>query len=613
MLSIFLSLFLFSFEAPAPAESIDERLSDLQICINSQQGSFIRKHEYCRLISDQKMLELCGTEAKEFYNKDATVFSTASVSTDNKKIEEAFEQCKHKKNDLEGYPKCSGQVRDLYEAREAAQGIPSGTDSEDEKEALTKKENAEKAFKKCEENNEYGTGNKKCEEANKDFKDSVKDFNSGCGPLGGGKKCIKTIHSCDDCSFSDSAVSADLDCVLIKNQAICPELADGVLKDMKEEREDYIDKIDELQEKIDTLKGNKEELEAKLSDGKKAYTEDMETLQSKEAGLKEELEAGLKGLKADTQAIVQKATAQIQAEMAKTQQLQFELVNAIEAAHRKYRDSRNKVYRDCRLESTQKLNDHRKRRKAAIRHGRFRQESIFEMLQQNRVSFAQKDDTRYARYYNRCISYNKYLVQSYKEDLAGELKKIDQQKQLFASQLQAMQSQLAALNKQANQKDQQAVKDYATGLQKIIVQFAKQFHSRHQKYKEQSWQLGQQITQKDMEIMQAMGVLQETQNKFGHNKEMYNRLRAAGAPSEDKSSELADASEGYRNLESEWESAFESCDCPQGEFKRDTDPSECQKIKEMGRMMDPHSDKFQSPKIDKKKSTSDKNSSSGSS
>ena len=382
---------------------------------------------------------------------------------------------------------------------------------------------------------------------------------------------------------------------MIKNQALCPELADGVLEDMKEESEDYDKKITDIKDKIDTLKDDKGQLESELSEEKIAYTQDMEVLQAEEAGMKEEMEASLKAFKAETSAAVQKAMAQVQAEIGKTQQMQFELANAIEEAHRKYRDSRNKVYRECRLDSTKKLSDYRKRRKAAIRHGRFRQESIFEMLQQNRVSFAQKDDARYARYYSRCISQNKYLVQSYKEDLAGTLKKIDQQKQLIVSQFQSMQGQLEALGRQAGEKEQQAVQDYAAGLQKIVTKFAKQFHSRHRKYKEQSWLFGQKITKQDMEIMQTMGVLQETQNRFNHNKEMYSRLRAAGAPSEDKSSQLAEASEGYRNLKSEWESAFESCDCPQGKFKRDKDPTECRKIKEMARMMDPHNDKLRRP------------------
>ena len=102
----------------------------------------------------------------------------------------------------------------------------------------------------------------KCKEESDALKDIRKEFNDSCGDLGGPDSCMKTINSCEQCDFSEEAAEEDLNCVLIRNQATCPELANDVLEDMKEEREDYEDKIKELGEDVE------EKQEEKISHGR---------------------------------------------------------------------------------------------------------------------------------------------------------------------------------------------------------------------------------------------------------------------------------------------------------------------------------------------------------
>ena len=426
------------------------------------------------------------------------------------------------------------------------------------------------------------------------MKDLKKEFNSSCGELGGEDTCMRTLRSCDECDPSGQVTtfsrSSDLDCVVIKNSAICPELTKDIADDLKEEKEDYKEKIEDLTDRTAELKEDKSQLEGELSDEKLSYEAEIEALKAEKEGADEELENSMKALKGEVDAALKSAIARVQTELGKSQQLQFKLSNGIYDANRKYRDSKNQVYLKCKQESAERLSNYRKARKAAIKYGNFKQESIFEMLQSNRVSFSQKDDARHLRYYSTCLAKNKYVLEILKEDLSVALSRINQEKELITAQFKSLQSQLSALSGEAGAKKQTALQEYATQLQKIASKSQKQNASSTKVYNQKAQLLSKQIIEKNMEIIKTEGQLRETQNKFKHNQEMYNNLRAAGSPSEDKKSQLSEASIKHSNLQEEWVTAFDICGCEQGTFDRDKEEQECQRIKKVGRLVQPDHD-----------------------
>ena len=511
-----------------------------------------------------------------------------------------FSRCKDKYTDLKDYPKCEKRIKAEYKTALAASEKP------DDKEKEEAAEKAKRKLKSCKRKHEASSTNSRCEQAAEELKDLKKEFNSSCGELGGEDSCIRTLRSCNECDPSGQVTtfsrSSDLDCVVIKNSAVCPELTKDLADDLEKDRDKYEEKIKDLADKIAELKEDKSRLEGEESDEKLSYEAEMEALKAEKEGADEELENSLKNLKGEVDAALQSAIAKVKTEFGKAQSMQFKISNRIYDANRKYRDSKNQVYLKCKQESADRLSNYRKARKAAIKYGNFKQETIFEMLQNNRVSFAQKDDARRFRYYDTCLAKNKYILASLKEDLEVELHRINQETALITAQFKSLQVQLSSLEQEADTKKQTALQEYASQLQKIASRSQKQSASGTKVYSQKARLLSKHINEKNMEIIQTQGQLQETRNKFHHSQEMYNRLRAAGSPSEDKSSLLAEASEKHSNLQEEWTNAFDTCGCTQGSFDSDSEEQECQRIKKVGRLVEPDHDNLKrKPKPRKKK------------
>ena len=321
--------------------------------------------------------------------------------------EQQFNNCEDKWNDIlntdYGKGDCKEQVKKKYETKEDASSaeVREASNKNDLQKAAGK---AERDLRVCRENKGYSKDNEKCNDVAKDLKEVRKDFNDSCGELGGDTdSCIRSLKSCSECDSPSGDTSAeDVDCVLIRQTGICPELATGFIEDLDKEKEDMEEKIKDLEDKLETLKEDKSRLMAELDDEKLAFEADIEELRTAETEINEELESSLKNIKAETKAAFNSARAKVLAEMDKADQLQFQLSNGIEAAYRTYRDSKNKVYRDCKQKAKEKLSEYRKARKAAISYGRFKQESITQALSENRVTFAQKDDAKFSRYFNTC-------------------------------------------------------------------------------------------------------------------------------------------------------------------------------------------------------------------
>ena len=96
------------------------------------------------------------------------------------KCEEKYQKEKgardRKQKDLDRYHKCSNKIDDLYKARESAYGITASEDnSEENKKILSAAAKAESAFEKCKKD-KHNEVNERCDEANKDFKETGKGF-----------------------------------------------------------------------------------------------------------------------------------------------------------------------------------------------------------------------------------------------------------------------------------------------------------------------------------------------------------------------------------------------------------------------------------------------------
>ena len=102
------------------------------------------------------------------------------------------------------------------------------------------------------------------------------------------------------------------------------------------------------------MKQERGRLEGELNDEKLQFQAEAEKMKREEEELRESLEEGLKSAKGEIDAAMKTAVAKARAEMEKTHQMQFELSNAIEAAHRKRRDSKQKVYSECKAKATER-------------------------------------------------------------------------------------------------------------------------------------------------------------------------------------------------------------------------------------------------------------------
>ena len=207
-----------------------------------------------------------------------------------------------------------------------------------------------------------------------------------------------------------------------------------------------------------------------------------------------------------------------------------------------------------------------------------------QMLSQNRLTFADKDDIKFSRYYSSCMAQNKYFLQSIDEDLRVDLTKIDQQKQLIVRQLESLNRQAAALAAEADAKQKAVADDYVARLTKITHKAKRELDSRVRAYNQKSGLLGKRISEKNYEIMHTEGILRETEAKMHHSQELYHNLRAAGGSEKDKSSELSDASRAQGNLRDTLEPAVEACGCEKGcDY---SESAECKTIKNAGRLVE---------------------------
>lgn len=567
-------------------EEGEETQSEVNNCIEKNTSNIRSdgdKYKFCTFfleLPDNK----CVPELEALYSNPIESQSESDRRKAKRKAGRLFDLCAAFREEWKSAPgKCRKKLQDQYDAQREVLETPGDEVKEEEAEKFTRR------YEKCEERYGDSKDNSKCKEESDSLKDLRKEFSESCQDLGGPDACIKTIDSCDKCDFSEEAAEEGLDCVLMRNQATCPQLANNILDDLKEEKEDYDDKIQELSDKLAELQEDKTRLEGELNDAKLEYEEDKKDLENRKEAAKADLESDLEGNKETIDGALKMAIAKVQEEMSKYEQIRFELSSAITAAHRKYRDERNKVFLGCQQESAEKLATYRKARKAAIRAGQFKQESISQMLQENRVTFAQKDDLKYQRYFNNCMVRNRYLLQSLREDLKDSLKMIDHKKQMIINQFKALESQLGSLKREADAKDQKSVSKYLTLLDKINKDFREDYDSRSKVYAQKGLLFTDQLLKKDIGISNTEGLLRETQNKFNHNREMYNRLRASGASTEDKSSRLGEASGSYTVLKEEWNNAFNVCECDDEE---EAESKECDRIKKVGKLVEPDHEVF---------------------
>ena len=438
----FLILFVSTFSYTSTVQK-----SELELCTEREKSIAdnpipeINHYDYCK--TKKRLEEIkgkCRDELIEWMKikkpeepASPTPAQTEAYNREKSKYDKAeqqFDKCEEKMDEIlneEWGKDCKEQVEKKYETEEAweAENSKASSDEEELKKLEEKAEKAEKALKKCKEKKGYTKENERCSDAAKELKDVRQEFNDSCGELGGdADSCIRSLKSCSECDNLSSDTSADdVDCVMIRQAGICPELATDFLEDLKEEKEDFEDKIKDLEEKLETLKEDKSQLEAELNDEKLAFEADIKELRTKEEELKEELEANFKNIKAETKAAFETARAKVLAEIDKSDQLQYQLSNSIEEAHRKYRRERQKIYEGCKVQAKEKLNEYRKARKIAIAEGRFKQETIQEAVSENRTTFAQKDDSKFSKYYRTCIKETRHFVNALREDFQFELKK----------------------------------------------------------------------------------------------------------------------------------------------------------------------------------------------
>ncbi len=425
----------------------------------------------------------------------------------------------------------------------------------------------------------------KCETAVKEMSSAHSEFTRECQEFSGGKiRCSSAITACEMCPTEENF--GEYDCVRIHSQTKCPAQSGEDLKTAKEKRDKINDSIEELEEKIQESEQDivekENQLNQNLNEIEETFLTETKKFERETEQAKAELEAELTQNKAKISQAVSQAMSSIQAKLNESLKISHEFENATAQANRNYRRERRKIVMECESQSQARLARYRQKRKKAIRSGSL-QISLSTLLNKKRRSFASIENSLLRRYHSDCLKRRATDFKEVADSYQQSLRLIEQKQEQYQANLQITKQQLAQLNQQATQEQNQLVQSYAQRMNRVLSAHQKKYQEATQQYERAKKIL---LTQsKDIFVLQRQlsitkQQLMQKQMELTRERELIAYLKSKGV--KEDMDEMSQASGALADYADKINIANDDCNCSSD----DRVVKKCERIKKHNGYLD---------------------------
>ena len=408
-----------------------------------------------------------------------------------------------------------------------------------------------------------------CDKARSELNESRKDYSITCHKFaGGGTSCSNALQACSLCP-SGKTKDKEYKCLEIHKKTKCPELAGNDLKKATEEKDKYKEEVTDLQEEIEDLQEQlteeENELNTELVELEEEFNTSVSDFQRDTETAKAELEESLKEGNYEIKSSVNKEIAAVQEIIDNALKAAHGFENALTQAYITYQSEVQKVHKECRGESGNQLMAYQTKRRQSILSGAYKI-SLSKLMNKNRVSFYQQDQKRLKYFYNRCLKLRKNDLNNIKTNYSVQLRQIEQQKEQYEQNINAMKNRLASLNQSAANEQSQLLSNYTKAVSSSMSQFESDYKSSLEKYNRAKQTLiitrSRNINRLKADLEHKNAQLKELEFALVKERYLIHSLNSQGVQDEeDKTDDYAEASGNWIDYQNKILETWNACDC----------------------------------------------------
>ena len=420
------------------------------------------------------------------------------------------------------------------------------------------------------------TKEKQCNEALSELNNSRKDYSQTCHKFaGGGTSCSNALKACSLCPSADTT-DAEYKCVKIHKKTKCPALTGPDLKRAKEEKDKYKEDVKDLKEKIEDLRKDlteeENELNTELVELEEEFNTLISTLQRDTENAKIELEKSLKESNSEIKSSVNEQVAKVQENINNALKVAHSFENALTQAYTTYKSEVQKVHKDCRGEALTQLMRYQTRRRQSILSGAYKI-SVSKLMNKNRTSFYQQDQTKLRYFYNKCLKLRKSDLNDIKTAYSVKLRQIEQQKELYEQNINTMKSNLTSLNQSAAKEQNQLLSSYTKLISSSMSKFESEYKSGLEKYNKNKQTLiinkSRKVNNLKAALKHKTDQLKELNFALVREQNLIHSLKKQGVQEEeDKTDDYAEASGNWIDYQNKILQTWNACDCKPNNTKK---------------------------------------------
>ena len=403
-----------------------------------------------------------------------------------------------------------------------------------------------------------------CKESYQGFKTAKKDFQKACIPFSksGIADCQEILETCNRCPSEDSEGG---NCLKFHNEKICPQLSGTYLKQAEKDIETLQGRQETLEEDIADLKGQIQEKQNELTEISNDFTENEAQLKTAFEEAKQELDKSVKQQSEEIDESTEENIAQIQESLEKSLSTHHKFINLTSEASKKYREGKMKAYLICRQMALKNLSDYRQQRRTGIVKGTYKKSSVLNILNRNRVSFAQTDHTIFNKDYKSCLNTRgKLQMQLAKEEYQETLKQIDQAKKEYSQELRSLGKKVGQLKLKAAKQQDKLLKQYSSDLNAGLRKFVTEDTALKHNFVKNQRRLELQMAQLQEDLQRKEALLQEAGRAHRFNRQMSAQLRSKNVKDDDDlETHFSEASTAKDVKQEQAEEIIERC-CEKG-------------------------------------------------
>lgn len=398
-----------------------------------------------------------------------------------------------------------------------------------------------------------------CSEAYKKYQTSKDDFWKSCPKFS--SSCYEDLEKCAMCP--DGINHNSYNCQKMTKAGACPQLSGEVLTAAKKARDDYETKKESFEDDVKDLKNDLTDIQNDITELQAESSKEKADIQAAFSEAQDELE---EAAKTSTEEINDNFKGQVEGlkdKLSNTLEAKFKFEEAVLGAGEQLGQAKSKALEYCRQEALVKLERYRVKRQQAIRDGRYKKNSVIDLLGKKRVSFATLDNNRLNANYQMCMqNAGRPAIKQAEKEYQQNLKKIDQQKQIYLQKMQELQGKIQELNQKANEDHNKLLQDYTSKLQKQTDAFQKAEQAVVKDFAINAGNLQNQQAQKQSDLQLKTMELEEVKKSLFREREAISQLQEFGVKEHSDKQDAFEDTLGFMNsFYSGRADAFSACSC----------------------------------------------------